>query len=797
MLLNYIFLAYRNLKKNGLTTLINALGLVLGFFSFIVLSVYIIDEWSYDRWHHDADKIFRLTTIDEALGVTSNMVGITSPRMPQAAAEELSEVTLSSRMLTAGEQRIMRGDQAYYSQNAKRVETDFFRLFDLQLQQPDAIDKFGAPHKLILTESFAYQVFGRKDNIAGEVVDIDDDSWEIVGTIKDVTRNTHLEYDMLMSLYMTEADSNFANYINSWNGLGMIGYVKLENPESEEKVESSLKEIATNNGVPEMWIPQLQPLKDVHLKSSGILFDGYNANKGDILYVSALGIVALFILLIAAFNFTNLTTAQSSTRAKEVGIRKVLGSEKKDLRIQHLIESIVFALMSLVVAFGLVIVVGQSYNFGLDIEPSSFFFQNYWVLGVYVALAIVLGLLAGLYPAFVLSAFDAIRILRGRFAGSSQGIMLRKSLVTFQFVASVVMIIATLIVGKQINYLKNKNLGFNKDQIINFNFNDNTVRDGSEAFMQKALNHPAVISAAYSSNMPGRTFGRTGMRLQENAPDDEMWIVSALSVDQNYFGTMGIEMAAGRNYSEDFGSDEDEAIIINETMQEQLGWEDAVGKKIFIGGERTIIGVVEDFHFANMRHKIEPLTIFYNPGPAGNLNLKVHGNNIQETLNFLESEWTSQYAGYPFEYQFFDQEFDQIFESDQKFSVLVNGFASLSIVLSCLGLFGLSTFTAEQRRKEIGVRKVLGSSVYQVVVLLMKEFIILIGIASVLAWPLSFWVLRNWLSDFQYRIELLDTANMLMFALATIAALAVSMIAIGYKSLGAAMANPVESLRDE
>lgn len=797
MLINYISLAYRNFKKNGLTTIINALGLVLGFFSFIVLSIYIIDEWSYDRWHKDAEKIFRLTTIDEALGVTSNMVGITNPRMPQAAAEELSEVTLSSRMVTAGEQRVVIGDQAHYSQHAKYVESDFFNLFDLELQQNDALSKFGAPRKLILTESFAYQMFGQRDNVSGEVVSIDDESWEIVGTIEDVDRNTHLEYDMLMSLYLTEADSNFANYINSWNGLGMIGYVKLENPQQEEKVEASLKEIAVNNGVPEMWIPQLQPLTDVHLKSSDILFDGYNANKGDMLYVSALGVVALFILLIAAFNFTNLTTAQSSTRAKEVGIRKVLGSEKKDLRIQHLIESVVFALLSLVLAFGLVFLVGQRYSFGLDIDPTRFFTQHYWVLGVYGLLAILLGLLAGLYPAFVLSTFDAIRILRGKFSGSSQGILLRKTLVTLQFVASVVMIIATLIVGKQINYLKNKNLGFNKDQVINFNFNSNTLVEGSESFKQRALSHPSVISAGYSSNMPGRTFGRTGMRLEENSPDEEMWIVSALSVDQNFFHTMGIEMASGRNYSEEFGSDEDEAIIINETMQEQLGWDDPVGRKLFVGGERTIVGVVKDFHFANMRHKIEPLTIFYNPGPAGNLNLKVHGNNARETIAFLEEAWNAQFVGYPFEYQFFDQEFDQIFESDQRFSVLVNGFASLSIVLSCLGLFGLSTFTAEQRRKEIGVRKVLGSTVLQVVTLLMKEFILLIAIASILSWPLSYWVLDNWLSDFQYRIDLLNLSNMLMFGLATLVALAISMIAIGYKSLGAAMANPVHSLRDE
>jgi putative ABC transport system permease protein len=797
MLINYIFLAYRNLRKNALNTAINALGLILGFFSFIVISVFIIDEWSYDRWHTDADKVFRLTTIDKALGVTSNMVGITNPMMPQAAADELSEVTVSSRVIQVGDQRVVLGEQAHYASEAKYVEADFFNLFDLEMVQNDAIERFEAPGKLLLTESFACQVFGKSADPVGQLLEIDDENWEVVGTFQDVNRNSHLSYDLLMSMYFNEADSNFANYVNSWNGLGMIGYVKLENPAQELAVEASLQEIALANDVPEAWIPQLQPLKDVHLKSSGILFDGYNTNKGDILYVSALSVVAVLILLIAAFNFTNLTTAQSTTRAKEVGIRKVLGSEKKDLKIQHLIESVVFALLCLAIAFGLVIIVGQQYSFGLDVDPLRFFTEFTWVLGIYLGVAILLGLVAGLYPAFVLSAYDAIKILRGRFTGSSQGIMLRKSLVTLQFVASVVMIIATLIVGRQIDFLRNKELGFSKDQVVNFQLNDNSLREGSESFVQEVLNHPSVVSAGYSSNMPGRTFGRTGMRLEENAPDEEMWIVSALGVDQAYFTTMGIELAEGRNYDESYGADEDQSIIINETMQQELGWEEAVGKKIFIGGERTIVGVVKDFHFAGMRHKIEPLAVFYNPNPSGNLSLKLQGGNIEETLAVLERAWTDRFIGYPFEYQFFDQEFDQIFEADQKFSTLVNGFATLSIVLSCLGLFGLSTYTAEQRRKEIGVRKVLGSSVSQVVRLLMSEFILLIMIASAIAWPISYWALDGWLADFQYRIQLLNSSGILMFGLATLGALAVSMLAIGYKSIQAALSNPVESLRDE
>ncbi len=798
MFKNFIVITLRNFRKNKLSTIINVTGLVLGFFAFITLTSYVHNETSYDTWHEKADNIFRHTTIDEALGVTSNMVAITSPRMPKAAEEELAEVTASARMIHVGDQRLEIGDKGYYATQAKYVEADFFNIFDLQLEDQGVLEQFNAPRKLILTESFSKTMFPDQTDVSGELVTVNDDSWEIVGTIDDVTKNSHLEFDVLMSLFPAESDSSFADYLDSWQGLGMIGYIVLDDPTKEESVEARLKEISLSNDVNEFWIPQLQPVTDIHLGSQDILFDGYHVNKGDATYVYALGAVALFVLLIAAFNFMNLTTAQSTTRAKEVGIRKVLGSGKRKLIGQHLTESVTLSVISLIVSLLLIVLLSSFIDLGLEFSPNNVLMANSWLIGVYLIISVLVGLGAGLYPAFVLSGFDAIRILRGKFQTSSQGVLLRKSLVILQFVASVVMIISTLLVAKQIDFIRNKNLGFNKEQVLNLNFSSGNLIRGMDVFRDQALQHPSISHAAYSSNMPGRTFGRTGMTLDGGTDDEDIWIVSAFSADHNYFDAMGIEVIEGRNYDPEFGSDQQESVIINRAMLEALNWEYGVGRQLTFGQtERNIVGVIEDFHFANMRHKIEPLVIYYNPSAASNLNLKITTEEARATLDFLETVWVETFPNYPFEYQFFDQEFDQLFESDVQFSKMVNGFTLLSIVLSCLGLFGLSSFTAEQRRKEIGVRKVLGSSVSQIVTLLMREFILLIGIASLIAWPISYWSLNGWIQDFEYRIEIISPDNLVLFGIAAIGAMLVAVLAVSYKSISAAIVNPVKSLRDE
>ncbi|MEM9325322.1 MAG: ABC transporter permease [Bacteroidota bacterium] len=799
MFRTFLRVAFRSFRKNAFSTAINILGLTLGFGAFVVLSLFFFNELSYDRWHKKADRIFRFTTVDEALGVTSNEVAITNPRMPLSAMEEIPEVEIASRVMYAGEQRMEVGDKGYYSQYGLYVEKEFFDIFDLPLQNGDiATEAFDQPHKLIMTETFASQIFGRSADPLGQIVMINDQSWEVVGLMNDVKSNSHLGFDVLMSLFPAQSDSSLAQYIDSWNGLGMIGYAVLSDASKELQVEGKMAEIALANDVNDFWVPQLQALTDIHLGSSGILFDFYHIEPGDAVYTYAMGGVALFILLIAAFNFVNLTTAQSSGRAKEVGIRKVVGSTRSLLISQHLVESVLLSLMSLFLAGFGIGVLNETMGLGLDLDMTALVSTYQWLLPAYFVLAIVIGLLAGIYPAMVLSGIKAVSILRGRFQSSAKGVWLRKTLVVLQFVASIGMICITLLVSRQIDFIKNKQLGFDKDQIINISINGRGLTERVEAYRQTLEQNPDIVGVSYSSNMPGRTFGRSGVNV-EGGNEDEPWIVSVMSMDDQYLDLMGIELVAGRNYGETFGTDEDESIIINEAMQEALGWEDAVGKKLVFGGEtrRTVVGVIKDFHFANMRHKIEPLMVFYNPNPGANFNVKIRPEQMKATVDYLDQSWQAAFPNYPFDYQFFDQEFDQLFASDEFFSALVSTFTWLSIILSALGLFGLSFFMVEQRRKEIGVRKVLGSTIRQIIELLMKEFVLLIVLANLIAWPVAYVFLKHWIGDFEYRIDLFAPKHLLIYLAAGAGAVLITVLAVSYKSISAALANPIQSLRDE
>ncbi len=798
MLKTFILVALRNFRKNRLTTAINTIGLVLGFSTFIILAFSVYNDLSYDRWHSKSSRTYRFTTIDEALGVTSNQVAITNPYMPRAAEQEIPEVETASRVLYAGEQRMEKGDQGYYSQHGLYVENDFFDIFDLPVQnREEALNKFNQPHKLILTESFATTIFGQNNKI-GEVLNINGNSWEVVGLMNDITQNSHLDFDALLSLYPAQSDSSLAQYINSWNGLGMVGYAVLAEGADEVAVEKKMSEIALANDVNDFWIPQLQPVEDIHLGSSGILFDFYHQHKGDQVYVYALTGVALFILLIATFNFVNLTTAQSTTRAKEVGIRKVVGSSKGLLISQHMTESILMAIGAMILSIGVVYTLVEIIGLDMNFDLLALVNNNPIALLTLIVLAFIIGALAGVYPAFVLSSIKSVNILRGKFQTSNKGIWLRKTLVVMQFVAAIGMICTTLIVSKQIDFIKNKHLGFEKDQVININVGDPGLTDRIESFQQELEGNPAVLRTSFSNNMPGRTFGRGGVNV-EGGNQDEPWIVSVMSMDENYLQTMGIQLADGRNYDPSFGSDQQESIIINQAMMESLGWEEAIGKKLVFGNNttRTVIGVIEDFHFSSMRHKIEPLMVYYNPGPNSNFNVKVSPENVKATMDFLQATWNDRFPNYPFDYQFFDQEFDQIYASDEFFASLVTTFTWISIVLSALGLFGLSFFMVEQRKKEIGVRKVLGSTISQIVSLIMKEFVWLIALANLVAWPVAYWFAKRWIGDFQYRIDLLGFESLATFLFAGIGALFIALIAISYKSINAALANPVKSLRDE
>jgi putative ABC transport system permease protein len=717
--------------------------------------------------------------------------------MTHAAEQGISDVIASTRISGQGRVRMLHGDHEVFTEDAKSVETSFFDLFNFPLKEGSDTSKFSAPRKLILSAELADRTF-KTEPAMGKILRINEEDWEVVGVMEELTEKSHLKLDLLMSLYPSQADSSFASYLGSWRGLGMVGYIKVTDPSNAQEVENQMNELSHANEVPEFWVTKLQALEDAHLKSSQILFDGNNDSKGDVIYVYSLTAIAIFVILIAAFNFMNLSTAKSSTRAKEVGVRKVMGAQRGSLINQHLSESVLICMIAQLLSFLMIGVFSPYANLGFEENMLAYLISNPQILAITIMVALAIGILAGIYPAFVLSGFNAVNILRGNFQTSKGGVALRKVLVVMQFVVSITLIVATLFINKQLDFLKNKSLGFSKEQIVNIQMNDQVLSQNMVAFRNQLLTYEGIVDAGMSSNMPGRTFGRTGVTPEGVPEDEENWIVSALSFDEHYLDVLDMEVIEGRSYSPDHGTDQQEAIMVNEAFIKQVGWSNGVGKKLTMGNdqERNIIGVVKDFHFASMRHIIEPLIMFYNPDANGNLSIKIK-DDTGAALAHIEEVWASVYGDYPFEYQFFDQEFAQMFEADEEFSGLVINFTWLAIFIACLGLFGLSAYMAEQRRKEIGIRKVLGSTVAQAVQVLTREFVLLILMACVLAVPVSYMAVFSWIAEFQYRIDLFSISSILTFVLAGVVALTIGLLTVSYQSIQASLANPVNSIRSE
>ena len=793
MIKNYFKIAFRSLLKSRGTSVINILGLSIGMACCLIIFLFVQNELSYDKFHSKSDNIFRVLTIDEALGVSSSLVGITLPAIGEAMEDQFSEVQNRVRMLPQGRQLITYDQQGYYTEHFAYAEPSLFEVFDFELLEGDTDAALSAPNTVVVTESMAKRTFGDDDAI-GKRIDVGNQTGlEVVAVMKDITENSHLNFDVVVSMVQADTTSNLAQFLRSWRSISMVTYVELTSPEAEAAVETKMEELIRANDVGENFKVTLQPLKDAHLKSSGILFENYNLNKTDEGYVYTLAAVGIFVILIASFNFMNLSTARSANRAQEVGVRKVFGAVRRQLIAQFMIESVLISFLSLFLAIGLVAGLGSAVNLPFEENLAMLFMANPVWLGGAVLFTLMLGLFSGSYPALLLSGFNPISILRGSFKTSSRGVLLRKGLVIFQFTISIVMIIGTTIVYDQLQLLRNADKGFDTEQIVTLNVGHPSLQGAIPVLKNKLEQNPAILSTARAGGMPGRTFGRRGV-VPEGAADDDTWIVSVLSFDEDYVDLMGMEVKEGRMFDREIQTDQQQAILINEAMARELAWEDPIGKKIGFGqNQQTIIGVVKDFHFASMRFQIEPLAMFFNPNGGGNLAIKFNAENVADAMSFVQEAWQEVFPNSPIEYRFFDEEFGQQYESDEKFGRLVFSFTWLAIFIACLGLFGLSAFTAEQKTKEIGVRKVLGASISGIVLLLSRQFTQLIIVAMVVASPLAYYMMDAWLNDFAYRVDI----NWLWFLLSALAALAIALLTVTFQSVKAALVNPANSLRYE
>ena len=805
MFSNHVKVFWRNIRRQPVYAFINIFGLAAGMAACMLILLFLGRELSFEDMHADSDRIVRVLTIDSALGTNNQRVGITQPAVGANIADAMSEVDAALRLTFPNQVLLRRGAETpIYAENLRNADPNFFDFFDFPLVAGDPATALQEPYTLILTESLAQSIF-KGDNPMGEVLtDGNGVDYTVTGILQDLPENTHLILDAIGSLETVRAQalanqppgSNNPAWVDSWNMVAMPTYAKLSAGASLEGIDERATQFVRDNGVPENFALTFQPLPDVHLGSTDVIFDPVQ-NKGDRSTVIVFAAIAMLILLIAIVNYLNLSTARSTDRAREVGMRKVAGSTKSQLVNQFLSESVFTAFTGLVLAFGLA---NAALPFLNDITGATLSMGGAnlpLILLLSAVMVIVVGVLAGLYPAFALSSFKPIAVLKGRFKTSQSGQRLRIGLVVFQFALSIALIGATGMVQKQLKYIQERDMGYDREQVILFDMTDQSMSQNQQLFREELESHSAFAAISQTGGVPGRTFGRTGL-LPEGAADDDIWIWSVMQAAPETFPTFGIEIAQGRNFDASRPADAQGVVLINETAVQQLGWDEPLQRRIYQGPQDSVgsqvIGVIKDFNFAGIHQNIEPLIVMpmaNNPGPT--VVARVQQGRISDALEAAEEVWTSVYPDYPFEYSFLDEEFQQIYQRDQTTGQVVNIFATLAILIACLGLFGLASYSTSQRIKEIGVRKVLGASAPSVVKLLVFDFAKWVLVANLFAWPLAWYVSSQWLKGFAYRVDV----DPVLLIVASIVALAISVLTVLSQTLSAARMNPAKALRYE
>ncbi|MEQ8629195.1 ABC transporter permease [Ekhidna sp.] len=812
MLKNYFNVALRNLFKHKFYSLINILGLSVGLTCFLMISLYVVDELSYDTFHSDADRIYRMDFTGNINGsefITALASAPAGPTMPA----EFPEVEESTRLRGTGNWIIKakNTEDAYNEDAVIYADRNFFTFWDFNLKSGNPETCLERPNTLVLSESLAAKVFGDEDPVGKIVVLDNNDDWEVTGVYEDMPSNSHFSFEMLLSMESREEAKskmwmsfNFNTYLKLQEGYdpkdleakfpGLIE--KYIGPEIQNFMGASLEEFYESGNDAGFY---LFPLLDIHLKSDKL---GELTVNGDMKYVLIFTAIAMFILILACINFMNLSTARSAGRAKEVGVRKVMGAYKSQLRKQFLAEAFLITFISILIAYGLSFLLLGQFNELADKAMNFNGLLSPAFLIIMLGVLIVVGFLAGSYPAFFLSKFRPVEVLKGKLNLGLKGGGLRSTLVVLQFCVSIIMIIGTAIVYQQLSYIQNKKLGYSKDHILMVH-DPWLMDDKSDSYKNEALQHSNILAGTMSSFLPVNTADNNNAWFPgSNATKSETYIFHEYRVDHDYMETLGIEIKAGRSFSKDFPSDSS-AVVLNEAAMHKLGWteEEAIGKTIstFDGFQDSVytasykvIGVVKDFHFTSLRDQIEPL-IFELGRSRGFVSFKITSENIPATINFLEDKWNEFAPSQPFAYSFLDERFNEMYENEQKLGKIFGVFAFLAIFIACLGLYGLAAFTAEQRTKEIGVRKVLGASIMSIITLLSKEFLKLVGIAFIIAAPVSYYFMNEWLQDFENRTNI----NVMIFILAGVVALVIAWVTMSFQSWNAARVNPARSLKDE
>ena len=803
MIKNYFIIAWRNLWKNRVFSFINIFGLAVGFTCCLLISGFLYDELNYDKFPDSAKNIYRVeinlenkdfySTVDNAVGA-----GIKS---------SYPEVLSFTRFYTRSNIFVKYENNQFKEPALALVDSNFFQMFSIPLEEGNVSTALSEPNSIVLSRQTAIKYFGKQDPM-GKFLVIGTNAanpYKVTGITAPLPGNLHFNFDLLIGLRDSQQPQ-------TWSNVGNYTYVKLRPGTDPKKLEARFPQLVAKYVVPEVqhdmgvslaeaqksvnsFIFYLKPIQDIHLHSSNK--DELAAN-GSIKYVYIFAALAFFIILLAGVNFTNLSTAASVKRSKEVGIRKVMGSGKKQLILQFLSESLLLAILSFLFSLVIVYLLLPYFNELSGKQLSFGSFTSFNALIPELLFVLLVGVMAGIYPAFFLSSFNITGVLKARSGAAPQGTnRLRSGLVVFQFAVSISMIICTIIVYKQLHFMQNKELGFDKTQCLILNDTYLLGKDQS-AFKQQLLQDNRVISATISKDVPIAAPGIDGTQAYakeniENESRSEIHI-NRYHIDQDYIKTLGLQVLRGRNFSPEFSTDS-AAVIVNETAVHDFGIKgDPIGKTIVYSGQKeySIIGVVKDFHYVSIRQKIAPLVMMLGNNSGGMI-LKVKTSGVEGLLSSIKTQWNSFNAKGPFSYSFADERFAAVYKSEERTGLIFTMFALISIIIATLGLFGLSAFTTAQRIKEIGVRKVLGATIGQVVLLLSKDFLFMVLIAFIISVPLTWVAMNKWLQEFAYRTSI----NWLTFLLAGSIAILVAFLTVSFQALKAAIANPVKSLRTE
>ncbi len=793
MLRNYFKIAFRNLWKHKIFSLINIMGLTVGMSACLLISIYVNFELTYDAFHTKSDRIYRLVT-DVITPSETIHAGITSWAYGPTIKQDFPEVEAYTR-INGGSFLVRKGDIKFQEEATVFADSSFFRVFDFKLIQGDPNTALKEPLSLVFTEKAARKYFGDSDPV-GQTVLLSGEGLpaRVTGIMKDIPENSLIKGDMFVS--MTTMTTRFNRGIDeAWGNFGATTYLLLKPGTDFKTLEQKFPNYLERHVGKFMREEKmsyklfLEPLADVHLHSERDV-----PEKGSLSNVYVFSVVAVFILLIACINFVNLTTARSAERAKEVGIRKVVGAAKGLVARQFVSESVLLCLIALVFSIALSsALVPMFNNLAGKVIVTSIFAEPSFLVYMLLA-AVLIGVLAGIYPALVLSSFEPVTVLKGRFTTSFKGVLLRKGLVTFQFAISIALIIATMIVYIQMNYMRNRDLGFSKDQMLVINTEGDPKR---EAFKESLRGISGIKSTAASSSVPGGPNRGAYSEIENRSGELQVANLDLYFVDFDYIPQFGLKMAAGRPFSKEFGTDTTQAMVVNEAATKLFGYakpEDAIGRRFRQWGrEGKIVGVIKDFHFRSLQETIKPLTMRIEPGGTDLVSVKIEGNRLKEAVATVEEKWKTLIPGRPFSYYFMDEFFDRQYRSEERFEKLFLNFAILAIFISCLGLLGLASYSTMQRTKEIGVRKVMGASIASIVGLLSIDFLKLVIIAFVVASPIAYFGMDRWLENFAYRTDI----YWWVFVAAAVLSVAIAFITVSFQSIRAAVMNPVKSLRSE